>query len=185
MPILREEPSMFPETLLEAPDPEGLERRWLVLYTKARQEKALARELRSFQIPFYLPLVKKIHHARGRKRTSFMPLFSGYVFLFAAEPERVRSLTTNRVSRVLAVEDAGQLLFDLRQLQQLIDSNAPLTIEQRLAPGHRVRVKQGALLGLEGTVLVRRGETRLLVRVNFLQKGASVEVDDYFLEKLD
>jgi len=34
-------------------------------------------------------------------------------------------------------------------------------------------------------VLTRRGETRLLVRVNFIQKGASVEVDDFLLEPID
>jgi transcription antitermination factor NusG len=184
VPILSEEPCLFPKTLLEAPD-SAAGRRWWVLYTKARQEKALARELWKFQVPFYLPLVKRTRHARGRTRTSLIPLFSGYLFLFASEPERVRSLTTNRVSRVLVVDDAQQLLFDLRQLKRLIDSNALLTVEQRLIPGDRVRVKQGVLLGLEGTVLVRRGQTRLLIRVNFLQQGASVEVHDYFLERID
>jgi transcriptional antiterminator RfaH len=185
VPILREEPSLFPDTLLDASEAPDTGRRWRVLYTKARQEKALARELRGMEIPFYLPLVKKIYPARDRKRTSFVPLFSGYVFLFASEAERIRSLMTNRISRVLEVDDGEQLLFDLRQLKRLIDSNAPLTVEERLAPGDRVRVKQGVLLGLEGTVLVRRGQARLLVRVNFLQQGASVEVHDYFLERLD
>jgi len=94
-------------------------------------------------------------------------------------------MTTNRISRILTVNDPAQLVFDLEQLHRLITSNAPLSVEQKLGPGNRVRVKQGALMGLEGTVLVRRGVTRLLVRVNFLQKGASVEMDDYLLEKLD
>jgi len=43
-------------------------------------------------------------------------------------------------------------------------------------------VKAGPFAGLEGTVVVRRGETRLLVAVNFLQQGASVEIDDFVLE---
>jgi hypothetical protein len=64
VPILGEEPSLFPETLLEGPVEADPGRRWRVLYTKARQEKSLARELRSFQIPFYLPLVKKITPAK-------------------------------------------------------------------------------------------------------------------------
>ena len=173
MPILKEEPSLFPDTLLsEAP---GAGRRWLALYTKARQEKSLARELLKYRIPFYLPLVKKTSVARGRKRTSLVPLFGGYLFLFGSEEERVRALTTNRVSRVLSVEDPEQLVFDLSQLRQLIATNAPLTVKSRLEPGRRVRVRQGAFAGLEGIVLKRRAETRLLVSVNFLQKGASVE----------
>ena len=94
-------------------------------------------------------------------------------------------MTPNRISRVLPVEDPDQLTFDLRQLRQLIAAGAPLTVESRLKPGQRVRVRQGPFAGLEGTVLKRRGETRLLVAINFLQKGASVEIDDFLLEPLE
>jgi transcriptional antiterminator RfaH len=185
MPILKEEPSIFPETLLDAAPAEESDRRWLALYTKARQEKSLARELLKYRIPFYLPLVKKTTVSRGRRRTSLMPLFGGYIFLYGSEEERVRALTTNRIARILAVEDPDQLVFDLRQLRQLINANAPLTVESRLGPGQQVRVRQGAFAGLEGTVLKRRGETRLLVSINFLQQGASVEIDDFLLDPLD
>ena len=185
MPILKEEPSIFPDNLLESGILESSGSRWWVVYTKARQEKAFSRELFAFQVPFYLPLVKKTTIAKGRKRFSFVPLFSGYVFLYATEAERIKSLTTNRISRILTVNDPEQLIYDLEQLHRLIASDAPLNVEQLLAPGNRVRVKQGALMGLEGTVLVRRGVTRLLVSVNFLQQGASVEVEDYLLERVD
>jgi hypothetical protein len=39
--------------------------------------------------------------------------------------------------------------------------------------------------GLEGTVLMRRAQTRLLVSIDFLQQGASVAIEDYLLEPLD
>jgi transcription antitermination factor NusG len=185
MPILREEPSLFPETLLEEAPQDVADRRWLALYTKARQEKSVARELLKQQIPFYLPLVKKTTVSRNRRRTSQMPLFGGYLFIYGAEEERIRCLATNRISRVLAVEQPEQLVFDLRQFQRLIAANAPLTIESRLAPGRRVRVRQGAFVDLEGVVLKRRGETRLLVAINFLQQGASFEIDDFLLEPLE
>jgi transcription antitermination factor NusG len=113
-----------------------------------------------------------------------VPLFPGYVFLLGSEDDRVRSLTTNRVSRVISVPDPAELHFDLQQLQRLIESGAPLTAESRLAPGDRVRVKQGPLLGIEGTVLRRRDETRLLISIRFIQQGASLAIDDYMLERL-
>ena len=137
MPILKEEPCLYPETLLDAPPVYIADRRWLALYTKARQEKSLAREMHKQHIPFYLPLVKKTNVSRGRRRISLSPLFGGYVFLFAAEEERVRCLATNRISRVLIVEQPQQLVFDLRQFRQLIAAGAPLTIEARLAPGRK------------------------------------------------
>jgi transcription antitermination factor NusG len=185
MPILKEEPSLYPDTLLDDPPVDLSDRHWLALYTKARQEKSLAREMLKQRIPFYLPLVKKTNVSRGRKRISLTPLFGGYLFLFAAEEERLRCLATNRISRILTVEQPELLVFDLRQFRQLIAAGAPLTIEARLAPGRKVRVRQGAFAGLEGTVLKRRGETRLLVAINFLQKGASVEIDDFLLEPLE
>jgi transcriptional antiterminator RfaH len=184
MPILRQEPSLFPETLLNDAPCGGTERRWLVAYTKPRQEKALSRELFRHQIPFYLPLIRKTLYRPRRRLYSHAPVFAGYVFLFASEAERIRALTTNRVVRLLQVNDAHRLVSDLRQLRQLISSNAPLTVESRLAPGDRVRVRRGPFAGIEGTVLHRRGVTRLLVSVDFLQRGASVEIDDFLLEPI-
>jgi transcriptional antiterminator RfaH len=182
MPLLGQEPSLFPETLLDEAFAEQSQRRWLVAYTKPRQEKALSRELFRQQTPFYLPLVKKILYSPRRRRVSHTPLFSGYVFLFATEAERLRVLTTNRILRVIRVEDASRLVSDLRQFHQLIALDAPLTVESRLLPGDRVRVRQGPLAGVEGTVLHRRGKSRLLVSIDFLQRGASVEIEDFLLE---
>lgn len=185
MPILTQEPSLYPDTLLDGMNGQPTNRLWWVVYTRARQEKAIARELLGHEIPFYLPLVKKTSFYRRRKVCSHIPLFPGYVFLYGSEEERFCSLTTNRVSRILTVPDPHRLVYDLRRLHQLIASNAPLVVESRLTPGDRVRVRHGALAGLEGTVLTRRGETRLVVSVDFLQKGASVEIEDFMLEPID
>jgi transcriptional antiterminator RfaH len=184
MSILGVEPTLYPEALLDVGTPGVLDRQWMVLYTKARQEKALARDLLRREIPFYLPVVKRNWVRQGRRRSSYAPLFAGYVFLYGSEAERIASLTTNHISRVLVVPDPGRLIQDLQHLRHLIASDAPLTVESRLTPGRRVRVRQGPFAGIEGTVLARRGKTRLLVSVNFLQQGASVQIDDFQLEPL-
>ena len=44
MPILKEEPNLYPETLLDEPPADVADRHWFALYTKARQEKSLARD---------------------------------------------------------------------------------------------------------------------------------------------
>jgi hypothetical protein len=190
MPTLCAEMSLFPDTLLDE-EPcnlqpwNGEERSWMVIYTKSRQEKALARELLSHEVPFYLPTVRQESYRRGRLASAHVPLLSSYVFLFGTEDERVLSLTTNRISRILPVLAQEQLQRDLRQLQNLIVTGAPLTIERRLGPGRRVRVRSGPLRGFEGTVVRRRGECRLIVSVNFLQQGASVVIEDFMLEPID
>lgn len=185
MPILAHEPSLYPADLFQRPALEQCDRRWWALHTKPRQEKCLARYLHQAGTPFYLPLVPKRRVQNGRKLESHIPLFTSYVFLLGTEEQRLDCLSTNRVTQVIEVIEQGQLLTDLAQIQRLIEANAPLTLEQRIEAGQRVRVKSGSLMGLEGMVLARRKESRLLVAVQFLQQGVSVEVDDFTLEPLD
>ena len=179
-----EQPCIYPEALLNGMLSEPSDRRWWVLYTKVHQEKAIARQLFGRQIPFYLPLVETNKVSRGRRLVSRSPVFAGYVFLFGNEEERVASLTTNRISRVLDIDDSERLSQDLRQIRRMIASGTPLTVEKRLLPGDRVRVRCGPLMGLEGTVLKRHGGTRLLVAIDFLQQGASFDIEDCLLEPL-
>jgi transcription antitermination factor NusG len=178
--------NVFPQNLLEGGllDSSDCTRTWWALYTKARQEKALAKDLYAQQIPFYLPVVERMKTYGKRKVRADTVMFTGYVFLLATEDERARSLKTNRISRVLEVPDPLRLQFDLRQLQRVIESGEPLTIEDRLTKGDRVRVKRGHLRGLEGVVLRRRDQTRLLVTVDFLQKGATLVIDADIIEPL-
>ena len=183
MPILDAETSIFPENLLEDEFQASTDdRRWHVFYTKARQEKAFARQLVGYQVPFYLPLTPKVSLIRGRKVKAMIPIFGGYVFLFVNDAERVKALSTNRVSSTLPVDDQDQLTVDLRNVQQLILADAPLTVESRISAGQAVRIKSGPMAGLEGVVEKRRGQSVLYVAVTMLQQSATIELDDYLLE---
>ncbi len=182
MPILSAEECLYPNDLLDAPLGSNDASRWWVLCTKPRQEKAVSRHLYAHEVPFYLPLIKKARIYRGRRRTSFIPLFQGYVFMRGGDEERIISLSSARLARILPVEEAERLRADLRRIAWLIASDAPLAPESRLEAGQRVRIKGGPFGGLEGTVLKRRGRTRLLVSVNFVQRGASIDIDDCQLE---
>ena len=83
-------------------EPGVSDRQWWAIFTKSRHEKALARDLERFEIPFFLPLVMRENRIRNRTVEAYLPLFSGYVFMFGCDDERVRTLTTNRVSTVLS-----------------------------------------------------------------------------------
>ena len=182
--MVSQEESLYPSDLFEETSEQTPDRHWWAVYTKSRQEKVFSRHLLANQIPHYLPLVQKTYMSCGRRFSARVPLFPGYVFMLSSEQERACSFTSNRVSRILPVYDPDRLFTDLRQVSWLISSGASLTEEQRLGPGNRVRVRSGALAGMEGVVRVRRGATRLIVTVAFLQQGASVEVDDFNLEPI-
>jgi transcriptional antiterminator RfaH len=186
MPILGKEVALFPENLLHefATDDAQREHAWWVAHTRPRQEKALARSLFASEIPFYLPLVGKEVHTRGKRRTSFVPVFASYVFLFAREEQRLTALKTDRIVQTLPAPDGGELRQDLQNIQRLIELDAPLTVERRIQPGAWVRVRRGPMEGLEGTVESRKGKTRLIVLVRMLQQGVSLEIDDILLEPI-
>jgi transcriptional antiterminator RfaH len=183
MPILKPERSVYPDDLLEHDQADGDGRQWWAVYTKARQEKALARELLQHEVPFYLPLVPRTILVRGRRVESLLPLFAGYVFLRADEDERVKALKSNRTSQWIGVTDQDKLRRDLASVNRLILAKAPITVEQRLAPGTRVRVKAGPFMGAEGIVEHCRGACRLIVEVTFLQQSVSVQIDELLVEK--
>jgi transcription antitermination factor NusG len=184
VPILTREIDLFPSDLLDR-DEVGAEpdRRWWAVYTRSRREKDLMRRLKAMELAFYGPTVEKSHRSpSGRARTSFVPVFANYVFLYGDAGARHRTLETNCVSSCIEVADGETLRRELQTLRRLIDSRHPVTIEERLEPGALVRVKAGPLRGMEGMVISRRGRNRLVVSITFLQQGASIEIDDFLVE---
>ena len=188
MPILPKQRDLFPADLFEdaaAPRLAADSAAWVAFYTLARREKDLARRLESLEIPFFAPLVsRRLPSAGGRIRTSWVPLFPGYVFSLVDDDQRRAALATNTISRWLSVPDQRMLEDDLRGIKRLIDTEMPLTPEARLEEGQPVRVRSGPLRGMEGTVVSRKGEQRLVVAVRFLNQGASIELEDVDLERL-
>lgn len=185
MPILPAEIVKYPETLFAgyAPTADAAQA-WWVLHTRPRQEKSLARDLIRAQVPFYLPLVSRRNRIRGRLFTSHLPLFTSYVFLLASERQRLTALATRRAVQALPVDDQDKLWHELSQIHRLIESGAPVTAEERLSPGESVEIKSGPLEGLRGTIIRSGAGRRFVVRVDFIQRGASVELDDYTLVRV-
>jgi transcriptional antiterminator RfaH len=186
VPILPAEKEVFPDHLFDEPREASFEDRcWWVMHTRPRQEKSLARQMGDAQVPFYLPLVRRRLLIRGRKLISHVPLFPGYFFLLGSREERVQALSTHRVVNSLVVHDQERLWRDLRQVWGLIATGAPITPEDRLAPGVPVEIRSGPLAGLHGTILRTASGRRFVVQVDFIQRGASVMLDDVHLAAVD
>jgi transcriptional antiterminator RfaH len=187
MPILAAEPDLYPGDLLDRVElGKEPEQQWWALYTMSRQEKQLMRRLRAMDIAFYTPMItRRSRMPGGRICVAQVPLFAGYVFMYGSGEARYRAMTSKCVSRYLSVVDGEELTHDLRQIRRLIESGAPLTPEQRLDSGMRVRIRSGPMSGLEGVIIRRQNQERLLVAVNFIKQGASVLLEDVQLERID
>jgi len=187
MPLLARELDCYPNELLQsvATPPRSPDVRWWIVYTRSRREKDLMRRLHASHRSFYCPIIsRRSRAASGRIRTSFVPLFPGYVFLYGTEDDRLAAVTTNCVAWANPVNDDARLVRELRQIRVLIASNVPITPEERLETGIPVRVMTGPLKGHEGIVIERRGKRRLLVSVDLLQQGASVDLDECDVQPL-
>ncbi|TWU37083.1 transcription termination/antitermination protein NusG [Novipirellula artificiosorum] len=182
MPILPQEPDGLPENLLDLE--QVLTQTWWLMYTKSRQEKLLMRQLREEGVWHYGPQIpQRKRSPAGRIRTSFVPLFSNYVFVTGQTDEaRYKSICTGCIIKAAEITEVDDFIADMKQIRDLIDMGVPLTLESRLQPGQMVRIRSGSFAGYEGTVLRREGETRLLVAVRFMEQGVSVKLEDCQLE---
>jgi transcription antitermination factor NusG len=184
MPILIKEPDMFPDTLLDDPAA-AQDESWFAMYTLSRREKELMRKLRPLNIAHYGPMVQQRKRSpQGRIRTSYMPLFTGYVFIRGDEVARHEAVSTGCISRCLPVKDSEELLEDLKRIRLLLEKGNDVKPEPKPLIGRAAIVKTGAMAGLKGTISKVHSQHRLTVIVNFMQQGASILVDEADVELL-
>ncbi len=188
MSVLSLEPCVWPEKLFLEDNLGNVkdDDRWFVLHTRPRMEKSIARQLLAQDISFFLPLHESRQRYQRRSVVSHLPLFPGYVFLNGDEQERVDALRSNRVANCLTVSDDQQkrLWEDLKSLHICMQSGLSLFPEQRLCQGTLVEIKSGPLSGVRGTVIRRLNSKRVIVAVDYFQRGASVEVNDFTVEPI-
>ncbi|MEM7783866.1 MAG: transcription termination/antitermination NusG family protein [Planctomycetota bacterium] len=185
MPILKKEDDIYPLDLLVADNEfvdQDSQKSWWCIYTISRREKELARQLTKLRIAHYCPTIEKRYRSpKGRIRTSFIPLFANYLFFYGSNEDRFEAMKSNCISKYYPIEDPDQLVGDLRKIKTMVESGVPLTPESRLESGDRVRVKTGPFAKYEGTVIRRDGKTRLLIAIEFLEQGVSMEIDEGLL----
>jgi transcription antitermination factor NusG len=183
MPILSAEPEQFPESLLiDSVDESDHAGRWWAVYTRSKAEKALARHLYAREVSYYLPLEHKTWRQNGRKFTSHLPLFPGYIFLHGTENDRVTALESNLISRILDVPDQERLWSDLRRVDRVLASEQDIDRCNVLLPGKAVVIVAGPFEGMQGVLLRQGSQMRLVVEVAFLQQAISVEVEAWMVE---
>ena len=158
---------------------------WILLHTKSRQEKAVAKFLTAADLQFYLPLVDRVNIIRGRKVTSQVPLFPGYVFLCGDLDDGYAAISTRRVCRIVHVLDQERLLDELEQIREALCRGAELYRCPFIVVGARCRVVKGPFEGIEGVVSSQLRRNRLALQIHTLGQVALLEIDVDLLEPVD
>lgn len=159
--------------------PGGTRRRWLVLYTRPRFEKKIRDQLVERAIECFLPLREEVRQWSDRKKVVESPLFSGYVFVFVHERERITALETDGALRYVSF--GGKLAVvsnsTIDSLRIAITRPEDVRLEDTsLRLGQEVLVRHGPMSGLRGHLVEFRGGTRVAIRVEVINQIVSVEV---------
>ena len=164
-----------------APDPA-----WYALHTRHQHEKVVAQALSNKQFEVFLPLYDAVHHWKDRIRQLSLPLFPCYVFIRGGLNRRVEVISTPGIHAYVGV--GGRPIpipeQEIAAVRRTITNCARGEPHPFLNCGDWVRVKYGPLEGIEGILVRKKNQFRLVLSVNLLHQAAAVEVDASIVERL-
>lgn len=172
---------IFPEDILTNEDPE---RQWRIAHTKSRREKALANFLFKHNIAYYVPMLKIRQPNKNRVRYSYKPVFSGYIFFKATINERYLAISSNQIANVIDVRDEFKLCRELEQIKNAISLEAPLYPYECLQEGEEVIIKKGPFKGIQGIVVKKKNNYKLLLKVSSIFQSLAMDIDANQVEPL-
>lgn len=155
---------------------------WWVLYTKPRNEKALAWDMHRMGIKYYLPLtVKRVRRSNGKPRKSIICMFPGYVSVVNYPAYKQLLMRTGRIARIMEVENQERFVLELDQVRCLIDEVREFDLHDAPAIGQRAVIVSGPLEGMEGLISAPANSNRFFLNVDMFQRAISISVDPSLL----
>lgn len=159
-------------------------RKWYAVFSCPKHEKSVNEQLRRRNVECFLPVYREIHQWKnGCKATIELPLFPNYLFVRIGTGERSRVLQVPGVLSIvgsrkepLAIGDA-----EIQGLQAGMHTGT-LNPHPYLKAGSNVRIKAGPMRGFRGLLIREKGEARVVMSLNLIEKSFSVEIDVCDLE---
>jgi transcription termination/antitermination protein NusG len=161
---------------------------WFAVQTRPRHEKKVNLGLQDKGIQSFLPFHREKRRWSDRQQWIEWPLFSHYVFVripLTAE-SRVRVLRTSGVVRFAGAPGGGTPVPDeqIENLQVIVAQRIPLVPHEFIKIGERVRIRGGALNGIEGVLAAIKNDRSLVVSVDLIQKSVAIRIDGFELDRI-
>jgi transcription antitermination factor NusG len=161
-------------------------REWYALHTRCRHEKRAAKELQDRGIQTFLPTYKEHRRWSDRRKLIEVPLFSCYVFvrLIPTATARLAALQVPGVLRLVGFNGTPAAIPEsqIENIQKVIQRSEGFSPFEYLCIGQRVRIRGGALDGVEGLLAGHKSDRRLIVSIDLIQQGVAVVIDGYNVE---
>ncbi|MGD0416000.1 MAG: UpxY family transcription antiterminator [Terriglobales bacterium] len=157
---------------------------WFAAYTNSHHEKRVASHFAARQVESFLPLYATRHRWKNRCEMNLeLPLFPNYVFVRIDPRERVRVL---EVPGVVSLVGFGRVLAPLPdfEIEALRSGLGQRKIEPHpyLVIGERVRIKCGPMAAMEGVLVRKKNNFRVVLALEVIMRCVAVEVDADDLE---
>ncbi|MFQ5674674.1 MAG: UpxY family transcription antiterminator [bacterium] len=162
------------------------ERSWYALYTRPKFEKKVVSILTEKQIESFLPTRSVIRFWSDRKKMIQEPLFPSYVFVFADQAERYRSLQSVGVIRMVHFNGKPARIpsAQIENIRRALNNGYQLEPHDHyLHSGDEVEIVAGPLSGMRGYFLENRGNKKLVISVHAIQQSLVIELDPGQIKK--
>ena len=161
---------------------------WFAVQTWPRHEKKVSTGLKEKGLHSFLPLRQERRQWSDRQKWIEFPLFSQYVFVRIADNSelRTRVLRTSGVLRFAGAPGRGTPIPEdqIDNLRTIADQRIPCVPHEFLKVGERVRIRGGALNGIEGILAAIKNDRSLVVSVDLIQKSIAIRIDGFEVERL-
>ena len=162
----------------------GNDSKWYAIRVRSRYEKKVLHDLEKAGFTVSLPLITMEREWSDRRKKVELPLFSGYVFIkIDLEEAFYRVLQTVGVVQFVGLRGSPRPIPD-RQMYwlDLILTQESVTSYSDYPHGSEVKVTHGPLIGLEGRVIQKKSQSRLIVWFDVIMMGLAVEIDQAWLK---
>ena len=108
-----------------------------------------------------------------------LPLFPGYLFCRFAGAQSLAVRQTPGVISVVGFAGKPEPIPDdqISAIRTTIESGRAFQPWRYVVAGDRVRIEHGPLAGVSGVVIREKGEIRVVVSVELLQRSVAVEIE--------
>ena len=152
---------------------------WFAIWTRSRHEQVVREQIERREIDAFLPTITRWSRWKDRKKKIDWPLFPGYCFARFEEQQSLSILKCTGVVNIVSVEGKPAAIPDheIEGIRRLLESELQYDPCPLIQEGMMVEVTHGALKGVVGRLIRKGAHARLILSVDLIGQGVSVEVD--------
>ena len=162
---------------------------WFAVHVKSRHEFKVSERLIKAGVEVFLPAVERLNRWKDRNKLIQVPLFPCYLFvnITGSHDDKLTVLKTKGVVKFLGTvsgEPEPVPEEQISSLRKIMESKANMDPYPYLQEGQRIRINKGPLAGIEGLLVEKAGQHKLVLSVDILCQSTSVTIQAGDVEKL-